>query len=359
MTLPVTIAWDAETCSLRFIDQTKLPARLAIATCATIPRLAAAIRRLEIRGAPALGVAGAFGVALAAQKCRRNGRAEFLDELERAGRLLAGTRPTAVNLSWGIGRTLSAARRAGTVPAIREAALSEALAIAREDEACCHAIGDHGAALIPDRGTVLTHCNAGALACSAWGTALGIIRSAVQQGKRVRVVASETRPLLQGARLTAWELLQDGIDVTVITDSMAAPLLRAGTIDCVIVGADRITPDAVFNKIGTYMHAVCARYHSLPFYVAAPLSTFDLSHTSREITIEERARDEVATCGGRTTVPEMAAVSNPSFDATPLDLVTGIVTEYGVITPPFDLKFRTLPWRGNGETFGVLPWQSN
>ncbi|HOX34424.1 MAG TPA: S-methyl-5-thioribose-1-phosphate isomerase [Methanoregulaceae archaeon] len=345
MTLPATIAWDAETCSIRFIDQTKLPGRLVVATCTTVPRLAVAIRRLGIRGAPALGVAGAFGIALAAQKCRKTGRTEFLDTLERAGRDLAGTRPTAVNLSWGIERTLAAARRAATVPGMQEAALSEALAIAREDEACCHAIGNHGAALIPDGGTVLTHCNAGALACSAWGTALGIIRSAVSKGKQVRVIASETRPLLQGARLTAWELLEDGIGVTVITDSMAASMMHAGTIDCVIVGADRITPDAVFNKIGTYMHAVCARHHSVPLYVAAPLSTFDLINTASEITIEERGRGEVATCGRQKTVPDKAAVYNPSFDATPLDLVGAIVTEHGVLRPPFDLKLQTSRWR--------------
>jgi len=335
VTLPPTLVWDAATHSIRFIDQTKLPGRLSIATAATVPRLAAAIRRLEIRGAPALGVAGAYGVALAAQRSRKTDRAGLVGELERAGRDLAGTRPTAVNLSWGIERTLAASRLGGTAPAVRESALKEALAIAGEDEACCHAIGENGAALIPDGATILTHCNAGALACSAWGTALGVIRSAVQQGKKVRVVACETRPLLQGARLTAWELLQDGINVTVITDSMAASMMRAGLIDCVLVGADRITSDVVFNKIGTYMHAVCARHHSLPFLVAAPLSTFDFRHCEGQITIEERARSEVATCGGRTTVPENAAVYNPSFDATPLTLVSAIITEQGVRSPPF------------------------
>ena len=338
MTLPPTLSWDPGSCRLRYIDQTKLPSRLAMVSCTTVHRLATAIRRLEIRGAPALGVAGSFGIALAAFRCKKKSRIQFLDELENAGRFLVKTRPTAVNLSWGVERTLSVARQAGSVAEIRSAVLAEALAIAREDEACCHAIGDHGAALLPDPCTVLTHCNAGALACSAWGTALGVVRSSVRKGGRVSVVACETRPLLQGARLTAWELVQDGIDVTVITDSMAAGFMRTGKVDCVIVGADRITPDAVFNKIGTYMHAVCARYHAVPFYVAAPLSTFDPDHRADDITIEERKRSEIAVCGTRAVVPDEAAVSNPSFDATPVELVSAIITECGVLTPPFDLK---------------------
>jgi methylthioribose-1-phosphate isomerase len=181
---------------------------------------------------------------------------------------------------------------------------------------------------------VLTHCNAGSLACSSWGTALGVIRSAVSAGKQVRVIACETRPLLQGARLTAWELLQDGIDVTVITDSTAAHLMRAGEIDAVVVGADRITCDAVFNKIGTYMHAVCARHHNIPFYVAAPLSTFDTNNRERDVIIEERGREEVTTMGNRTFVPDGCGVKNFAFDATPLDLVSAIITERGVLRPP-------------------------
>ncbi len=231
MTLPPTLAWDAEIQGIRYIDQTVLPGRLRIVQCTTVARLVAAIRRLGIRGAPALGVAGGFGVAIAACRCKKTSPDTFLAAIRREGAALATARPTAINLSWGVSRVLSAAGQAGTVPAMREAAVREALAIAREDEACCHAIGDHGAALLPDPCTVLTHCNAGALACSAWGTALGVIRSAVQQGKDVNVIACETRPLLQGARLTAWELTQDGIDVTVITDSMAAGLMRTGRID--------------------------------------------------------------------------------------------------------------------------------
>ena len=338
MALPKTIAWDEERTLIRFIDETRLPNDLRIAECPTVKRLAAAIRRLEIRGAPALGVAGGYGVALSACRCKRTDPGAFLAYIRAEGELLAGTRPTAINLSWGVSRVLQAAGKAGTVSAMREAAVREALAIAREDEACCHAIGDSGAALLPDRGTVLTHCNAGALACSAYGTALGVIRSAVAQGKEIRVVACETRPLLQGARLTAWELVQDGIDVTVIADSMAASMMRAGRIDCAIVGADRITRDAVFNKIGTYMHAVCASHHGIPFYVAAPLSTFDPDRAETDVTVEERARDEIAGTGAKATVPAGAKVYNPAFDATPVGLVTGIVTERGVLAPPLDMK---------------------
>ncbi len=338
MTLPPTISWDRDCGTILFIDQTLLPGRVKIVKCTTVKRLAAAIRRLEIRGAPALGVAGAFGIALAAYHSRKPDRTRFLDSLKKDGDILISTRPTAINLSWGVARVLRAVERTDSIPAMRDAAVTEALAIAREDEACCHAIGDHGAALLPDHGSVLTHCNAGALACSAYGTALGVIRSAVAQGKEIRVIACETRPLLQGARLTAWELVEDGIDTTVITDSMAAAMMRSGRISCVVVGADRITYDAVFNKIGTYMHAVCARHHKVPFYVAAPLSTFDAEHSGRDIVIEERGREEIASCGTRMTVPPGAKVYNPSFDVTPMELVTSIITEQGTIAPPFDMK---------------------
>lgn len=338
MTLPKTLSLDPEEGTITFIDQTRLPGRLLMVRCSTVRRLADAIRRLKIRGAPALGVAGAYGVALAALHSRKADRNSFLAQIQEAGKTLVQTRPTAINLSWGVGRVLNAASDGDSVDAMRRAAVTEAVAVAREDEACCHAIGEQGAALLPDHATVLTHCNAGALACSAWGTALGVIRSAARQGKDLSVIACETRPLLQGARLTAWELLQDGIDVTVITDSMAAGMMRAGKIDCVIVGADRITRDAVFNKIGTYMHAVCARHHRLPFYVAAPASTFDPDLSETGVVIEERGREEIAICGTRVTVPAGAGVYNPSFDATPLNLVTAVITEHGTLTPPAGVK---------------------
>jgi methylthioribose-1-phosphate isomerase len=336
--MPDTIAWDSEKACILYIDQARLPDTLTIVECTTVRRLASAIRRLEIRGAPALGVAGAFGVALAAVTCTKKGLPAFLAEVHRQGNLLATTRPTAINLSWGVNRVLGPMDQAGSVPEAKQIACTEAMEVARNDEACCHAIGGYGAALLPDTCTVLTHCNAGALACRAWGTALGVVRSAVHQGKEVRVIACETRPLMQGARLTAWELEQDGIDVTVITDSMAAHLMRQLKIDLVIVGADRITHDAVFNKIGTYMHAVSARHHGIPFYVAAPLSTFDPDRAEKDVVIEERDRSEVASCGSRTMVPRGVKVRNPSFDATPMNLVTAIITDQGVLRPPIDMK---------------------
>jgi methylthioribose-1-phosphate isomerase len=292
-----TLWWDKKTGSICYIDQTLLPNEERIVECRSVRMLAKAIQRLEIRGAPALGVAGAFGVALAASRCRKKTLEPFLAIVTREAELLRSTRPTAVNLGWGIDRVLKAIEKAPDSAGAQTRALAVAEEIFLEDTACCHAIGEHGASLLPDSCTVLTHCNAGALACSSWGTALGVIRSAVKAGKKVRVIACETRPLLQGARLTAWELSRDGIPVTVITDSMAAHFMRTSTIDAVIVGADRIARDAVFNKIGTYMHAVLARHHRIPFYVAAPLSTFDVTRSAGDVVIEERGRDEIVlTC---------------------------------------------------------------
>lgn len=333
-----TLWWDEKKACLCYIEQTLLPNEYRIVECRDTGRLATAIRRLEIRGAPALGVAGAYGVALATLTATDAPLPAFMGSVREAADLIRSTRPTAINLGWGIDRVLSALTGARTCDEARSIALHEAETIAREDTACCHAIGKHGAALLPDTCTVLTHCNAGALACSSWGTALGVIRSAVEAGKNVKVIACETRPLLQGARLTAWELSRDGIDVTVITDSMAAHFMRAGAIDAVIVGADRITHDAVFNKIGTYMHAVSARHHKIPFYVAAPLSTFDFEKSERDVVIEERGREEVTTMGSRIYIPDGAKVKNPAFDATPMDLVTAIITENGVLRQPIDTR---------------------
>ena len=333
-----TLWWDKKTGSILYIDQTRLPNEERIVECRSVRRLAKAIQRLEIRGAPALGVAGAFGIALAASICRKKNLAPFLGTVAADADMLKSTRPTAVNLGWGIDRVLDAIKDSPNVKAARERAITEAEKVFLEDTACCHALGENGAPLLSDSCTVLTHCNAGALACSSWGTALGVIRSAVRVGKRVNVIACETRPLLQGSRLTAWELSRDSIPVTVITDSMAASLMRAGIIDAVIVGADRITGDAVFNKIGTYMHAVVARYHGVPFYVAAPLSTFDVTGKARDIVVEERGRDEITTIGNRTFVPADVVVQNPAFDATPLELVSAIITEKGIILPPFAMK---------------------
>jgi methylthioribose-1-phosphate isomerase len=333
----LTLWWDKKAGSICYIDQTRLPNEERIVACRSVRRLAKAIQRLEIRGAPALGVAGAFGVALAALLCKKKTIDTFLASVARDAEMIRSIRPTAVNLGWGIDRVLDAMKNSPDVGGAQERALEEAEKIFLEDTACCHAIGGHGASLLPGSCTILTHCNAGALACSSWGTALGVIRSAGEAGKKVNVIACETRPLLQGARLTAWELSRDGIPVTVITDSMSAHVMRTGIIDAVIVGADRITGDAVFNKIGTYMHAIIARHHGIPFYVAAPLSTFDMTSKARDVVIEERGRDEIVTIGNRTFVPPAVPVKNPAFDATPLELVTAIITEKGIIRPPFTM----------------------
>jgi len=333
----VTLWWDKTKGSLRYIDQTRLPGTCTIVECRSIERLAKAIIRLEIRGAPALGVAGAYGIVLAAQVSPKKNLKGFLSDVHRDAEILRITRPTAINLGWGIDRVLEKMADADTILSARSIALEEAETIAREDTACCHAIGEHGADLLPEECTVLTHCNAGSLACSSWGTALGVIRSAIDNGKEIHVYACETRPLHQGARLTAWELVRDGIEVTVITDSAAAHLMRKKIIDAVLVGADRITSDVVFNKIGTYMHAVCARHHKIPFYVAAPFSTFDTGKKERDVIIEERNREEITKMGNRCVVPDAARVKNYAFDATPVDLVTAIITEHGVLVPPLDI----------------------
>lgn len=333
-----TLWWDEKGACIRYIEQTRLPEEFRIGECRSVRRLVTAIRTLDIRGAPALGVAGAFGVALSASRCRKRAVGPFLEQVTHDAELLRSTRPTAVNLSWGIDRVLEAVKDAPHVPEARKRALDEAQSIFLEDTACCHAIGKNGEPLLPDISTVLTHCNAGALACSSWGTALGVVRSAHEAGKKVSVVACETRPLLQGARLTAWELARDNIPVEVITDSMAAHFMKSGAIHAVVVGADRITRDAVFNKIGTYMIAVSARYHRIPFYVAAPLSTFSIAKSARDIVIEERGRDEITTLGKRTFVPQSVPVRNPAFDATPLKLVSAIITEKGIVRPPFAMN---------------------
>lgn len=333
MTEDKTIWWNDEHSSVMLIDQTLLPTEYKVIEITEVSRLADAIRRLEVRGAPALGVAGAFGVALSAVRCVSD--VEFGETVAADAALLKSTRPTAVNLAWGVDKVL---RNMENLPPemARIMALFAAKNIAENDTKSCMLLGHNGAALLPQIGTVLTHCNAGALACSSWGTALGVIRSAKKMGKKISVVSCETRPLLQGSRLTAWELARDEIPVTTIVDSEAAFLMRQGKIDAVIVGADRITKDAVFNKIGTYMHAVCAKHHGIPFYVAAPTSTFDAGASEADITIEQRSRDEVSEFFGRTTVPENVPVINYAFDATPLDLVTAIITEKGVLYPPYD-----------------------
>ncbi len=329
-----TLFWDDKKNCIVFVRQTLLPAVYKTAECGTIEELAEAIRTLDIRGAPALGVAGGYGVALSTFVHDDGNIEGFMRLVSDDAKYLASTRPTAINLSWGINRVFKAIEDADSPDDARRVALAEANAIAHEDEEMCRSIGRNGAELLPDKCTVLTHCNAGALACWTWGTALGVIRSAVEAGKDVSVISCETRPLNQGSRLTAWELARDKIPVKTITDSSAAFLMRKGMIDAVVVGADRITRDAVFNKIGTYTHAVSAKYHNIPFYVAAPYSTFDAVRLEKDIVIEERSRDELAFCGERQLMPDNVDALNYAFDATPMELVTAILTEKGVLRPP-------------------------
>ncbi|HJJ31589.1 MAG TPA: S-methyl-5-thioribose-1-phosphate isomerase [Methanocorpusculum sp.] len=329
-----TLWWDDEKSCIMAIEQTLLPTEYKIVELADVDALAAAIKTLAVRGAPALGVAGALGMALSARAAPDEG---FAEAVAADAAKLKGTRPTAVNLSWGVDKVCRAMENLPPEMA-RVMALYSAKLIAEDDTKTCMTLGHNGARLLPQIGTVLTHCNAGALACSSWGTALGVIRSAWKMGKQISVYSCETRPLLQGSRLTAFELARDKIPVTTIPDSSAAYLMQQGKIDAVIVGADRITSDAVFNKIGTYMHAVCAKYHTIPFYVAAPVSTFDKDALAKDIVVEERKREEVSEMFGKTTVPKDVPVVNYAFDATPLSLVSAIITEKGVLYPPYDFK---------------------
>jgi methylthioribose-1-phosphate isomerase len=321
-------------------DQTKLPLQEITLRLKTVEEMAEAIKILRVRGAPLLGAAAAFGVALGAQNSKAQSIPELLADLESAGTLIKAQRPTAVNLFWGVDRVLGVARRfSGSVEELKQTVIAEAQKIADEDAAQNYAMGKNGAALIKDGDTILTHCNAGELATVEYGTALGVIRAAWEEGKKIKVIADETRPLLQGARLTAYELKRDGIPVTLITDNMAAHVMSKGMVDLVVVGADRIVQDAVFNKIGTYGVAVLAHEHGIPFYVAAPKSTFDLTRKSAEVEIEQRKSDEVTHVGCQQTAPEGVAVYNPAFDATPLKYVAGIITESGIYTSKDFAKF--------------------
>jgi len=322
---------------VRIIDQTKLPAQEVYLDIDDYQELARAIREMRIRGAPALGVAAAYGVALGAFQVQAATKEEFLAGLHDVISTIGATRPTARNLFWALERMQRVAEQAPDVGTARARLLSEALRMEREDEEINRAIGRHGAALILDGFRVLTHCNAGALATVAYGTALGVIRAAVEDGKRVHVYIDETRPLLQGSRLTAWELIQDGIPATLVTDNMAGHFLRRGQINCVVVGADRIAANGdVANKIGTYTLAVLAHENGVPFYVAAPTSTIDLSTaTGDDIPIEERDPAEVTHLDGKQIAPEGITAANPAFDVTPHRYVSAIVTEKGVLRPPY------------------------
>ncbi|RMF36953.1 MAG: S-methyl-5-thioribose-1-phosphate isomerase, partial [Planctomycetota bacterium] len=327
---PAAIRWEGQTDGhLVLIDQTRLPTDLSWIECHDVPTVWEAIKMLRVRGAPAIGIAAAYGIVLS----QRSGPSAAA-ALEAAD-YLATSRPTAVNLFWALDRMRQVAEQAGDTADLPSRLLNEARRIHDEDRAMCHAIGGWGAELIPDGANVITHCNAGGLATAEYGTALSVLFTCQDQGKRIHVFADETRPLWQGSRLTAWELHQRGIPVTVICDSMAAHVMQTQRIDAVIVGADRITARGdVANKIGTYALAVSARYHGIPFYVAAPSSTFDFQLQSGEdIPIEQRDGAEVAAPNGHPIAPPGVAVYNPAFDVTPAELVTALITERGVITP--------------------------
>ncbi len=323
------------------IDQTRIPSELVELELSTYKEVADAIVTMKVRGAPAIGVAGALGIVLAARHSSTLDLKALYEELARAGETLKNTRPTAVNLFWGIDRMLNAAQAAvqvdSSVQEIVQALESLGEAMLAEDEDVCRAIGRHGAELLPKKGSVLTHCNAGALACVGYGTALGVIRAAVEMGKQIHVYADETRPRLQGMKLTCFELMSDHIPVTVISDNMAGTFMQQGKIDCVVVGADRIASNGdVANKIGTYSVAVLAHHHKIPFYVAAPLSTVDFSLVSGDdIPIEERSHEEMTHINGHRVAPEGVEVVNPSFDVTPASLVNAIITEKGIVRPPY------------------------
>ncbi|RUM33227.1 MAG: S-methyl-5-thioribose-1-phosphate isomerase [Archaeoglobus sp.] len=337
-----TIYWDYENECVRLIDQTKLPDSLEVISCKSVEELAEAIKRLSIRGAPALEAAGGYGVALAANIAKDMPAAEAKEFIRYKAELLSKTRPTAVNLFCGIERVLKTALNAEDPEEIARLALDEAEKIANEDVERNRRMGRYGAELIPDNAVVITYCNTGRLATVDWGTALGVVRSAVEQGKKVEVIACETRPLNQGSRLTCWELMQDGIDTTLITDSMAGYVMRKRKIDCVIVGADRIVRDAVFNKVGTYSLAILAKEHGIPFYVAAPSTTFDWNKSEEDVVVEERSREELTYCNVKCMktliAPENVKIYNPAFDATPLSYVTALITEKGIIKKPYSVN---------------------
>jgi len=335
-----TLRWEGEAHGyLCLIDQTLLPQDVVEIECRTVQQVWDAIKRLAVRGAPAIGVSAAYGVVLGLQSTAGGSAADLVSAAESAADHLATSRPTAVNLFWALDRMRRRARELASQPSADLPAelLAEARAIEAEDRAMCRAIGLAGAALLPQECGVLTHCNAGGLATADYGTALAVFFAAHEQGKTLRVFADETRPLLQGARLTAWECQQRGLDVTVICDSMAAQVMREGRIQAVVVGADRIAANGdTANKIGTYSVAVLARHHGVPFYVAAPSSTFDFQLPSgSQIPIEHRQPEEITRGFGRQTVPSGVKVYNPAFDVTPHELIAGFITERGVITPPF------------------------
>lgn len=325
------------------IDQTKLPNILEYVTYTDFNQIAEAIRTLVVRGAPAIGVSGAFGLALASLQSDAKEKDELISYLENAKKILFETRPTAINLSWGLDKIMQVAKNAENVDEIRKSVVEAAKRMAEEDIKINMSIGKNGSELFDDNDTIMTHCNAGALATVGYGTALGVIRATKESGKNIKVIATETRPVQQGSRLTAFELKHDGIDVSLIPDTAVGYTMANGLVNGVIVGADRILLTGhVFNKIGTYQVATMAKQHNIPFYVAAPLSTFDLESRPEDVIIEQRNASEVTGIGDKKTAPDGIDVINPAFDMTPPELISGIITENGIVKPPYEDSIKKL-----------------
>ena len=336
-----TIEWKDN--SVIMIDQTKLPNELLFVTYTDYKQVANAIKTLVVRGAPAIGVSGAFGLALAALQSNASTKEEMINDLNSAKNVLFETRPTAVNLAWGLEKIIQVARSCKDPEEIKKIVVETAKQMADQDVKINMTMGKHGSKLFDDNDTVLTHCNAGALATVGYGTALGVIRASKESGKNIKVIATETRPVQQGSRLTAFELKHDGIDVSLIPDTAVGYTLANNLVNKIIVGADRILKTGhVFNKIGTYQVALLAKHHNVPFYVAAPLSTFDLSSNPEDVVIEQRKSSEVTGIGEKKTAPNDINVINPAFDITPPELISGIITENGVITAPFEVTIKEL-----------------
>jgi len=336
-----TVEWKDN--KVVMIDQTKLPNELVFVEFDDFNQVADAIRNLVVRGAPAIGVSGAFGLALAVLQSSATTKDELILDLEKAKQILFETRPTAVNLGWGLEKIMIVAKSGDSVEQIRELVISEAKKMADDDIEINKTMGKNGSVLFDDNDTIMTHCNAGALATVAYGTALGVIRATRESGKNIKVIATETRPIQQGSRLTAFELKHDGFDVSLIPDTAVGYSMANGLVDKVIVGADRIVKTGhVFNKIGTYQVATMAKQHGIPFYVAAPLSTFDMETKAEDVIIEMRKGTEVTGIGDKKTAPDDINVINPAFDITPPELISGIITEKGIVQPPYDKSIKKL-----------------
>ena len=336
-----TVEWKDK--SVVMIDQTKLPDELIFVTYTDYNDVANAIRTLVIRGAPAIGVAGAFGLALAALQSKATTKEDMIKDLEQAKKILFETRPTAVNLAWGLNKMMNVAKNCQNINEIKESIVEAATTLAEDDVKINKAMGKNGAVLFDNNDTIMTHCNAGALATVAYGTALGVVRAIKESGKNIKVIATETRPVMQGSRLTTFELKHEGIDVSLIPDTAVGYTMANGLINKIVVGADRILSTGhVFNKIGTYQIALIAKQHNIPFYVAAPLSTFDLNSNTEDVVIEQRKSSEVTSIGNKKTAPDGINVINPAFDMTPPELISGIITEKGVIRQPYEESIKKL-----------------